>query len=1132
MGVENRNQIEEKGSQTEEKHRKVRRGKRIRRNLENFKILYVNIRGIKSKVKSLENIVQEEKPALIAIAETILEEKEEIDIEGYHVLPKNKTAEGQGRGILIAVKEEIKHITTIVMEDDDPAEQMWVRISNGRINVRIGLIYAPQESRTKKAELKRMYDKIKEQIEIGRNNKQKILALGDFNCKIGEEVKGNTSEITMGGKMLQNLTEKTNMEIINTTELCKGTWTREEGGKKSVLDYVLINKEEIGSVEEMNIDEGKEITPYGMEQNRRVYTDHNTITLQINWVLTSLEHNKMSFCMTQKGKEMLKEVTENSKLSEIWEEKETTVQAKYTRWSQEVTKITDKIFMKTKKRKSRRCRKIKQLQKQRKILLCRWQTTTNKEEKDILKFRRNLILDFIREIQMKQERTKITEIANKIRKEGGFDGNAFWKHAEMMRGRKAEPATAMKKENGEIEEDPEKIKDIYRDFYTKLLKDRQPEDDDEIKIQEHKEQCIDLMKKAASRKMIEPANDEEYEQMKKKLKKKKAPDKQGWRYEFIQWAGKDMENSIKLMINEVLRTKTQIEEWHQMTIKSVSKNSKKRMEMQYKRGLFLTNILSKSMERILLNRRQEAIEDSVKPFQFGGITHVSIADNSFIMNNVIAEFKREKKNLYIIFGDLEKCFDKLYLKDCIIELVDAGVPIEEAMFIYDMNRHIEAEVDTPHGKTKMFKIEEAVRQGTIFGTTLCGVSTNRINKMGNPDPLILHNKILIQCPIYVDDIAGMGGKRQIENTGIKMNGLEKTKKFEFNNKEDKTEVMAMKFNKQTEVEEAIIEVRKGKVKNTDLYKYVGDHYDRSGTNEIKIVKKMQKSKYMAHSVRRMGSYINVGDADMKTRLMLLESVVKLTLLSNVETWCMISTKEESSITTKHHEILCTVLGLKRSTPYYGIIGETGIWPYIHVITYKKLMFLHHLVHSEDRRVSKRIVLVQESQQMEDTWYSELKDKAKEMQLEIKTKEVEKYEKSTWKKMVKEKIKENIERELQQQYETKSKLRFLKDKPFQEEEYLNVGNAAQCQNIMEIRLNMVDLKMNFKGMYEDTVCTGCFEKEETTEHFIQCKKMQELTGHNIKTNNIKEDIKSTEWLMEMSELMKTLTEVRKHRLQYR
>ena len=65
-------------------------------------------------------------------------------------------------------------------------------------------------------------------------------------------------------------------------------------------------------------------------------------------------------------------------------------------------------------------------------------------------------------------------------------------------------------------------------------------------------------------------------------------------------------------------------------------------------------------------------------------------------------------------------------------------------------------------------IEEKVRQGTIFGTTLRGVATNRLNKMGNPDPLVLHHKILIQSPIYVDDIAGMGVKRQVENTGIKI----------------------------------------------------------------------------------------------------------------------------------------------------------------------------------------------------------------------------------------------------------------------------------------------------------------------------------------------------------------------------
>ena len=152
--------------------------------------------------------------------------------------------------------------------------------------------------------LKEIYKVIKQQIKEAGENEELVFIVGDLNCKVGGEVKGNRNKASKGGKKLLKFVEKEGMALVNSKDICKGTWTREEGGKKSVLDYVRINKEEIGSVEEMSIDEGKEITPYGMEQNRRVYTDHNTITLQINWVLTSLEHNKMSFCMTQKGKEM------------------------------------------------------------------------------------------------------------------------------------------------------------------------------------------------------------------------------------------------------------------------------------------------------------------------------------------------------------------------------------------------------------------------------------------------------------------------------------------------------------------------------------------------------------------------------------------------------------------------------------------------------------------------------------------------------------------------------------------------------------------------------------------------------------------------------------------------------------
>ena len=65
-----------------------------------------------------------------------------------------------------------------------------------------------------------------------------------------------------------------------------------------------------------------------------------------------------------------------------------------------------------------------------------------------------------------------------------------------------------------------------------------------------------------------------------------------------------------------------------------------------------------------------------------------------ILNSVIEEFRAEKKDLYLLFADLEKCFDQLWLKDCIREMYEAGVPAGEAMYIYYMNRMVNAVVDT------------------------------------------------------------------------------------------------------------------------------------------------------------------------------------------------------------------------------------------------------------------------------------------------------------------------------------------------------------------------------------------------------------------------------------------------------
>ena len=144
-----------------------------------------------------------------------------------------------------------------------------------------------------------------------------------------------------------------------------------------------------------------------------------------------------------------------------------------------------------------------------------------------------------------------------------------------------------------------------------------------------------------------------------------------------------------------------------------------------------------------------------------------------------------------------------------------------------------------------------MRQGAICGPTLCCISTDRINKMDQTPEIIKGNEI--RYPTYVDDIVGAGSKERIEGMVEKMKVLESTKKFVFNNKKDKTELMIIQNNKKERIEDLEITVGKGRIERTKEYKYLGDTYNDEGNNKSKIRKRMEKAKYMAYEVKRYGS---------------------------------------------------------------------------------------------------------------------------------------------------------------------------------------------------------------------------------------------------------------------------------------
>ena len=60
-------------------------------------------------------------------------------------------------------------------------------------------------------------------------------------------------------------------------------------------------------------------------------------------------------------------------------------------------------------------------------------------------------------------------------------------------------------------------------------------------------------------------------------------------------------------------------------------------------------------------------------------------------------------------------------------------------------------------------------------------------------------------------------------------------------------------------------------------------------------------------------------------------------------------------------------------------------------------------------------------------------------------------------------------------------------------------------MMKLRLNMVNVKCNYKGSYKEYLCPLCSESDDTTEHLFQCEVTRKLLRsiNNIRCEEIKE-----------------------------
>ena len=149
----------------------------------------------------------------------------------------------------------------------------------------------------------------------------------------------------------------------------------------------------------------------------------------------------------------------------------------------------------------------------------------------------------------------------------------------------------------------------------------------------------------------------------------------------------------------------------------------------------------------------EKNNSKISEMQTIGRKESSAMDNLIIMNAIKENQRAQKLNTYMFLADAVKCFDKLWLKDCLLEMYNLGYDPNTQKVLYEMNKETYLIIRTPVGNTENIQVKEVVKQGTIFGPIMCCAETSTVNSIGEE---VRYGKINVGMPVFMDDIATAG----------------------------------------------------------------------------------------------------------------------------------------------------------------------------------------------------------------------------------------------------------------------------------------------------------------------------------------------------------------------------------------
>ena len=677
-----------------------------------LKIFSANADGLGKKQHSLTHQINESKSTIFTIQETNHKIKGKYKNEEFQIFEAIRKNKEKG-GTMLGIHKSLEPV--LIEEYSDNFELIVAEIKVANKDIRVMTGYGPQEYWLDEQKMP-FFIALEEEVSKAIMANKSILIEIDANSKLGSSyIEKDPKPMSPNGTILSGIMERHALCVANgITEKCSGVITRKKitkiGTQESAIDLVLISSDMVEHLVAMHIDENKEkvLTSITNSKNGviRHESDHNSIETEFDIKWEEKPQTKMIELFNFKDKEgqkRFKEMTgNNTKLSSIFEN-DKPIEEVAQKFIKVLNKIIHQCFKKIKITNNKNS-KIDDLFRRQKTLKSKTDKTSKTELNEIEKELADKMGEDLYNIV--KEEVKIVESD-----EGGFNSGHLWRLKNKLRKKINNVPTAMVDKGGNLVTTSEGIKKLTMDHFKKVLENRPMKPELEEYKKEREELCDKRMKLASKNKTPDWTS-EDVKFVVKNLKKKKSRDPLGYSNELIQCGGEDMTRAIVHLVNKIKKQQVVPHCLKPCNITSLYKNKGSRKDLNQYRGIFRVTVFRNILDRLIFNDEYDTIETNLTDSNVGGRRGRNIRDNIFVLNAIINSIRKGKQEpCDISVYDVEKCFDALWVQECMNTLYEYGMKNDRLVLLYEETKSAQIAIKTSNGLTDREVIENIIKQG-------------------------------------------------------------------------------------------------------------------------------------------------------------------------------------------------------------------------------------------------------------------------------------------------------------------------------------------------------------------------------------------------------------------------------------